>query len=479
VKPTLTGVVALLISSTAVSGSLPDPKITPGAITADVTQAMIQQPVCVNEYAQRIRPSAYRQPHKQELPKRFALGRLPMNEISPWAFKSAAELIKSGYGDLHDFPKELANTICNLHYLSYLLLENPNGHTHFFKAFIGTSKESYLEDFKQWTDLVTRSVADTYTIDQSIRGLRDMRSAIDVLPASMNAKDKEFAKYTYDFFVTVELDRRKYEIKDVNNKTSVRRAIERKLKTPREIPNLVDLMDEAGYAIWSISTTRLKEHSVSSDNTTLTSQSREKAEKIIIECPVCHQRLRVPSGRQGRVTCSKCEHVFEVGGTSTNSEIAETCLRKGLKCQAEKDYPEAVQWLRKAANLENAQAQFNLAVLYASGMGMPQDNEYAALLFRKAANQGIAAAQFNLGVMYREGAGVERDFAEAASWLQKAAIQGNAEAQFDLAYLYAQGRGVPRDDDRALRLLQAAADQGNSVAEYTLAILKDQRPSGA
>lgn len=38
----------------------------------------------------------------------------------------------------------------------------------------------------------------------------------------------------------------------------------------------------------------------------------EKAEKVIIECPACHQRLRVTSGRRGRVACSNCEHTFEV-----------------------------------------------------------------------------------------------------------------------------------------------------------------------
>ena len=122
-------------------------------------------------------------------------------------------------------------------------------------------------------------------------------------------------------------------------------------------------------------------------------KTQEHDEKIIIECPVCQQRLRVPSGRQGRVTCSKCEHVFEVGGTDSNAGVAESCLRNGLKCQAEEDYPEAVRWFRKATELENANAQFNLAALYASGKGVPQDNEYAALLFCKAGNQGIAVCR--------------------------------------------------------------------------------------
>lgn len=34
--------------------------------------------------------------------------------------------------------------------------------------------------------------------------------------------------------------------------------------------------------------------------------------KIIIDCPKCFQKLRIPSGRRLRVTCSTCAHVFEV-----------------------------------------------------------------------------------------------------------------------------------------------------------------------
>ena len=34
--------------------------------------------------------------------------------------------------------------------------------------------------------------------------------------------------------------------------------------------------------------------------------------KIIIDCPKCFQKLRIPSGRHLRVSCPSCAHVFEV-----------------------------------------------------------------------------------------------------------------------------------------------------------------------
>jgi TPR repeat protein len=45
---------------------------------------------------------------------------------------------------------------------------------------------------------------------------------------------------------------------------------------------------------------------------------------------------------------------------------------------------------------------------------------------RKAAEQGNADAQFNLAVAYENGAGVPKNLAEAAKWYLKAAEQGES-----------------------------------------------------
>lgn len=65
--------------------------------------------------------------------------------------------------------------------------------------------------------------------------------------------------------------------------------------------------------------------------------------------------------------------------------------------------------------------------------------------FREAAQKGNAEAQFQLGLMYHQGKGAPQDFAAAAEWYRKAAEQGIARAQNNLAVLYAQGQGVPQD----------------------------------
>ena len=51
---------------------------------------------------------------------------------------------------------------------------------------------------------------------------------------------------------------------------------------------------------------------------------------------------------------------------------------------------------------------------------------------RAEAEKGDAQAEFDLGVIYYDGTGVEQDFTEATKWFRKAAEQGLAEAQFIL-----------------------------------------------
>ena len=78
------------------------------------------------------------------------------------------------------------------------------------------------------------------------------------------------------------------------------------------------------------------------------------------------------------------------------------------------------------------------------------------------AELGDAEAQFNMGVMYDEGAGVQQDLATAAVWYEKAAEQGFVDAQANIGMMYYHGQGVPCDHKTAVGWLQMAADQGDS-----------------
>jgi hypothetical protein len=94
-----------------------------------------------------------------------------------------------------------------------------------------------------------------------------------------------------------------------------------------------------------------------------------------------------------------------------------------------KDYSEAVKWWRKAAEQNDAKAQYNLGTCYATGQGVEEDVVEAVKWWRKAAEQNHAEAQYNLGVCYANGQGVAKDQVEAVVWYRKAAEQNYEPAK--------------------------------------------------
>ncbi len=94
------------------------------------------------------------------------------------------------------------------------------------------------------------------------------------------------------------------------------------------------------------------------------------------------------------------------------------------------------------------------------------------------ARLGDAEAQYNIGVMYDEGAGRAQDLAAAADWYRKAAEQGFMDAQANLGMMYYHGQGVALDHDSAAKWLRLAADQGDSDAANYLRIVERTRQVG-
>ena len=105
-----------------------------------------------------------------------------------------------------------------------------------------------------------------------------------------------------------------------------------------------------------------------------------------------------------------------------------TILGGGYQSYLKGDYQAAFdEWL-PLAELGDAEAQYNLGVMFDQGASVEQDLSRAASWYRKAAEQGFMDAQTNLGMMYVRGEGVPTDHAEASNWLQRAADMGDAEA---------------------------------------------------
>ncbi len=130
---------------------------------------------------------------------------------------------------------------------------------------------------------------------------------------------------------------------------------------------------------------------------------------------------------------------------------------------------EAAKVYRLAAGT-NVVAQTNLGGMMLDGRangGKPAPEE-AARLFNLAARQGHRVAQYNLALLYVSGLGVAQDLERATQLFVRAAHQGLAAAQVQAGWLQA-------DNDRAEPLFRAAADQGDADGLAGLADTFDGR----
>ena len=125
---------------------------------------------------------------------------------------------------------------------------------------------------------------------------------------------------------------------------------------------------------------------------------------------------------------------------------------------------------RLRAEQGDAEAQFQLAVIYQNGRLVPQDQPQAREWLLKAAERGHVKAMFNLGVTYGDGLGVPVDDAEAFKWYQAAANEGDPRAHFNLGMFYIAGRGTPIDGPKANEHWFEAALRGLSLAQVRLAL---------
>nr|WP_279625897.1 tetratricopeptide repeat protein [Psychrobacter pasteurii] len=64
-------------------------------------------------------------------------------------------------------------------------------------------------------------------------------------------------------------------------------------------------------------------------------------------------------------------------------------------------------------------AQYNLAISYQEGEGVPKDIKQALKWYTQAAEQDYGKASYNLGTLYYNGDGVKQNYTKAKEWFQR------------------------------------------------------------
>jgi uncharacterized protein len=122
---------------------------------------------------------------------------------------------------------------------------------------------------------------------------------------------------------------------------------------------------------------------------------------------------------------------------------------------------------QRAADAGDPQGVANLAALGKTD-GQPIDPAQQRTLLMNAAIANSADAQFQIGLMYANGVGGPKDDFAARSWFEKAAAQNNPDALDWMGSFAASGRGGPRDIDAAKTYYERAAALGNEDAKAEL-----------
>lgn len=146
-------------------------------------------------------------------------------------------------------------------------------------------------------------------------------------------------------------------------------------------------------------------------------------------------------------------------------------FNEGLVYEQGKRYPvdlaKASQLYLKAAERGHIQAMVQLAGIYLNGSSNQKD---ALVWYKKAADLGDRNALYQLGLLSETGVATKLDYADAMNYYEQASNKGNLSAKLALARMYQYGLGVTKDPQKAREIYKELAARDNAYAQYQLAM---------
>lgn len=168
-----------------------------------------------------------------------------------------------------------------------------------------------------------------------------------------------------------------------------------------------------------------------------------------------------------------CDPAFEIETKASAGDVSSQLLYGRLHAEGlcvPKDQNKFIEWITKAADQGNAEANRTLGLAYETGFGVAANQALAAAFMAKAANAGDIEAETKYGSYILEGKGVPQNPSLAVEWFQRAASKGDDEAGIQLGALYVQGELIPRDLNEAAKWLYPVAEKGNQRAQLILGL---------
>lgn len=131
-------------------------------------------------------------------------------------------------------------------------------------------------------------------------------------------------------------------------------------------------------------------------------------------------------------------------------QSAEELNDKSKELIEQEKFNEAIPILKQAAELGNAESQYNLGYCYQAGVGVDQNLEKAIEWYLKSAEQGFNDALYQMMMAYGNGSGVEQNMEKAFSYALKCAENNDATCMFNIINCYKEGMGTEKDSEKML-----------------------------
>jgi TPR repeat protein len=132
------------------------------------------------------------------------------------------------------------------------------------------------------------------------------------------------------------------------------------------------------------------------------------------------------------------------------------------------DSTQAFQCFQQAADQENLLGMYNTGIAHARGEGTPYNPDKALTCFKQAADEKFIPAILTLAQWYGDPTRWECDFERAFITYKRAAKLDDPEGLYRLALYYFDGKVTSKNSRKAIQLLTQAAEMNNIGAQITL-----------
>ena len=132
------------------------------------------------------------------------------------------------------------------------------------------------------------------------------------------------------------------------------------------------------------------------------------------------------------------------------AQRAEELTTQSKELLKQEKFKEAIPILIEAAELGNAESQYNLGVCYQFGYGTIQNDTIATSWYLKSAEQGWTDGEYKMSYAYIKGTGIEKNEKKAFDYTLKCAKKNDVECIFNLISCYTDGIGTEKDSVKVL-----------------------------